>query len=39
VHRSPKTLLEEQWNFGCRERNQNIDKQRTNREHREEAKD
>src|SRR5271157_1077982 len=39
VHRSPKTLLEEHWNFGCRDRNQNIDQQRQDGEDREQNKD
>jgi hypothetical protein len=34
-----KTLLEEQWNLGCRDRDHNIDQQRPDGQAREKAKD
>jgi hypothetical protein len=39
MHHCPKTLLEQQWSLGCRDRNQNNGKQRPDGEDREEAKD
>ena len=39
MHRSPKALLEQHWNLRCRDRDQNIDKQRPYRKARQEAED